>query len=176
MSRVHPSVDITHISPNHSSRFGRKPNLIVLHATVSHNRPGVRDLRDLGNYFALRPTRASAHVATDADGNSGRYVWDGDKAWHCVAYNGRSLGVEQIWAPGETWHIEGVRETARWIAQWSKLYNIPIRQGAVRFGVVTKPGVVTHKQLGRLGGGHTDPPNFPFNICLEKARYFKSQL
>ena len=176
MSRVHPSVDLTHISSNRSSRLGRKPILIVLHATVSHNQLGLRDLRALGNYFALPSTRASAHVATDAEGNSGRFVWDKDKAWHCGWYNGRSLGAEQVWYPGDIWTPEQIRETARWVAHWSKKYGIPIRVGKTYAGVVTKSGVVTHRSLGRLGGGHTDPPHYPMTTLITKARYFRSQI
>jgi hypothetical protein len=176
MSRVHPSVDITHISPNVSSRHGRKPKIIVLHATVSHNRPGVKDLRDLGNWFAQRSSRVSCHVATDAEGNSGRYVWDSDKAWQCSFYNSAALGIEQIWISGESWHIEGVRESARWAAHWGKKYGIPMRRGAVFGGVVTRSGIVTHKQLGRLGGGHTDPPGYPINIMIKKAQWYRTQI
>jgi hypothetical protein len=176
MSRIHPSVDITHISPCHSSRFGRKPKLIVLHATVSHNELGLRDLRALGNFFGLPSTRASAHVATDAEGNSGRYVLDRDKAWHCAWYNSPSLGIEQVWYPGDHWGSEQIRETARWVAHWSAKYGIPIRVGKTFGGIVTLPGVVTHKSLGRLGGGHTDPPNYPIKTMLAKARYYRTQL
>lgn len=176
MSRVHPSVDLTHISPNHSSRYGRKPNLIVLHATVSHNRPGLVDLRELGNFFGTTASRVSAHVATDAQGNSARYVYDKDKAWHCGWYNGRSLGIEQVWYPGDLWTPECIRETARWVAQWSKLYGIPIRVGSTYGGLVTKTGVVTHRSLGRLGGGHTDPAHYPMTTMLVKAKYYRSQL
>lgn len=176
MSRVHPSVDLTHISPCHSSRFGRKPKLIVLHATVSHNQPGLRDLRALGNYFGLRSTRASAHVATDAEGNSGRYVWDNDKAWHCMFYNGVTLGIEQVWYPGDHWGNDQVQETARWVAHWSHAYGIPIQVGSAHGGVVTRRGVVTHKSLGLLGGGHTDPPGYPIKTMLALAKYYKRQL
>lgn len=171
-----PTVVYTRISPNKSSRGGVAPSLIVLHSTESDNIPGsIQDLVNLTNYFALSSAQASSHVLTDSDGHSARCVPDGDKAWTQAYYNPWCLSIEQIGrAASERWTDAHVAETARWIARWSKKYGIPIQRGSVSDGTIVRPGVVTHKDLSILGGGHVDPgANFPFDRCLELAKKFK---
>ena len=161
-------------SPNHSSRGGVKPTLIVVHATAGHNRPGVIDLKGLGAWFQKAPV--SSHAATDNEGNSARFVPDDLKAWHCAGYNRMSLGIEQI-LPGNGTEVTEVmyRETARWIARWSRLHGIPIKKGRVRNGYVQAPGVVRHSDLGALGGGHADPGIYDLHHVLYLARYYKAR-
>jgi N-acetyl-anhydromuramyl-L-alanine amidase AmpD len=122
--------------------------------------------------------QASSHVIVDGDGHSARLVPDERKAWAQAAYNPFALAIEQIGiAASERWTRDEIRETARWIARWSKKYGIPIRTGAVSGGLVTRSGVVTHKMLGPLGGGHVDPgPRFPFDACLKLARFYRAKL
>lgn len=179
--RFHPNVVTRHYSPNQSERFGVPLNLIVLHDTEGANLPNsTADLVGLGRWFGASSTEASAHVATDSDGNSGRYVSDRRKAWHCMAYNSASLGVEQVGFASQTrlvWlrNWKQLRETARWIAYWSLKYGIPIRRASVANGVVTRGGVTRHMDLGLLGGGHVDPgANYPFNRVLWLARAYKA--
>ncbi len=89
-----------------------------------------------------------------------------------------SLSIEQIGrAASEKWTRDEIRETARWIARWSKMHGIPIRKGAVNGGQVTRSGVVTHKMLGQLGGGHVDPGDrYPFDAVLNLARFYRAKL
>lgn len=173
-TRVNPNVKVRIASPNKSSRVGATPTLIVLHATVSHNRKGLSDLQAIGNYFR-GPVDASSHVCVDNEANSARYVPDGDKAWHCAAYNRMSLGIEQIlMADGTEITNAMYRETGRWIAYWSEKFGIPIQVGAVGGGIVTRRGVLFHSQLGSLGGGHSDPGRgYSMNKALEAARFYK---
>jgi hypothetical protein len=178
--RLKPRVVVTHLSPNHSERSGVPINLAILHDTEGGNIPdSAEDLVGLGNFFAT-PIEASCAVATDSDGNSGRYVLDKEKAWHCAAYNSASLGIEQIGFASQsrvTWlkNWKQLRETARWLAAWSIHYGIPLRRGAVSNGVVTKAGVLRHMDLGVAGGGHSDPgPNYPFGRVLVLARLYKA--
>lgn len=175
--RYTPHVDETIWSPNKSSREGAHPTLIVIHATVSHNKPGLDDLTAIGNYFAETSTQASSHVCTDNEGHSARYVRDGDKAWHCAAFNRLSLGIEQI-LPGDGSELSRnlYRETARWVARWSKIWHIPIQKGAVSGYTVTRPGVVRHSELGRPGGGHSDPGVYDMHAMLSLARFYRSKI
>lgn len=177
--RLKPKVVVTDISPHQSTREGGSGAIcaITIHDTESHNRKGASDLAAIGSVFHSR--EASAHVCTDADGFSGRYVQDERKAWHCGAYNSQTLGIEQIGFATQgraAWRRRRhqLRETARWIAEWSIKFGIPIRKGRASNGVITKPGVVTHGQLGSLGGGHWDPGDYPMGYVLWLARGFKA--
>jgi hypothetical protein len=177
-TRVQPHVRVRRLVRNYSSRQGARPLLIVIHSTESHNRPGNADLAAIGEWFDNPAAQASAHVCTDGDGYSARFVRDQEKAWSCVNFNRVSLNIEQIGFasdPRASWHDRHaeLEETARWIARWNRLWGIPIRRGAVRGMAVTRSGVVTHNQLGQLGGGHHDPgPNYPMADVLGRAHHY----
>lgn len=175
MIRRFPHVTVRKLSPFYSSRNGTKPRLIVIHATESHNYPGDRDLAAIGEWFQNPAAQVSSHVCTDGDGNSARYVRDYEKAWHCAGFNSVSLGIEQIGSTTDTWNRAEVRETARWVALWSRKHGIPIRQGQVnQQGAVIRSGIVRHSDLGARGGNHDDPGNnYPWALLLGLARYYK---
>jgi N-acetyl-anhydromuramyl-L-alanine amidase AmpD len=157
---------------NCSSRHGAKPVLIVLHDTEGLNVKGLADLRGLGDWFDNPSSQASSHVATDAEGNSARYVDDAVKAWSCVFFNSLSLNIEQVgFATQFGWPDAQIQETARWVARWAQIYGIPIRQGRVSLdGRIIKSGVVQHSDLGSLGGGHHDcGDHYPFDEVLRIA-------
>jgi hypothetical protein len=153
VERAQPHVEVRRLVRNCSSRHGASPLLIVVHDTEGANLPGLRDLQGLADWFDNPAAQASSHVATDADGNSARFVRDEDKAWHVAFYNPVSLGIEQVgFASQKTWTLAEQAETARWIAYWSKLHGIPIRKGRVTLdGRVACSGVVRHSELGNLG-------------------------
>jgi N-acetylmuramoyl-L-alanine amidase len=185
--RYSPQVKTTILSPNHSSREGAHPTLIVIHATVSHNVAGLADLNAIGNWFSRTSTQASSHVCTDNEGNSARFVADELKAWHCSAYNRMALGIEQVLpstgSHGKAPHLAGDEvthelycETARWVAYWSKKFGIPIRIGAVHNGAVMRSGVVRHSGLGVLGGNHFDPGKYDMTAMLTLARFYRSKI
>lgn len=172
--RIDPHVNVRMRSPFQSSRNGQRIGLIVVHATAGHNRPGVVDLQSLGEWFQNPDAEVSSHVATDNEGHSARFVANGAKAWHCAAYNGQSLGIEQV-MPGDGTEITEAlyRETARWIARFSIQHDIPCHQGAVHGGVVTRRGVLRHSDLGVLGGNHDDPGRYDEAHLLELARHYR---
>jgi N-acetyl-anhydromuramyl-L-alanine amidase AmpD len=177
-TRVTPHVEVTHWSPNYSDRGAAHPTLIVIHVTAGHNRPGISDLLGLGDWFGQRSSEVSSHVATDNEGNSARFVHDSEKAWHVAAYNRMALGIEQV-APGDGTEItrDMYRETARWVARWSKTYGIPIRKAQVTSsGVILRSGVIRHSELGRLGGGHSDPGGYDMHAMLALARFYRGKL
>lgn len=176
-NRYSPHVNTTIWSPNKSSRGGAHPTLIVVHATVSHNVHGLGDLQAIGHMFANSSFDASSHVCTDNEGHSARFVRDEDKAWHCMGYNRMSLGIEQIiMADGKELTRDLYRETARWVARWSKKYHIPIRKGAVSGGRVIRSGVVRHSDLGPIGGGHADPGPYDMEAMMNLAKFYRGKL
>lgn len=167
-----PKPDMTVISPCQSSRGGVKPRLIVLHITVSHNRPGNADVKAIADYFGRLSTQASSHLIVDAEGNSCRCVPDSAKAWTQAAYNPQSLSIEQVEyadKPRSAWlseNAKGLDETAKFVAAWSVQYGIPLRLG-------TSSGVCQHRDLGAAGGGHVDcGPNYPIDVVLAKAKEY----
>ena len=171
VERKRPKVVYKRISPNRSSRSGVTPRLIVIHDTESPEREGKGDLVAIADYFANPAVQASSHVITDGDGLSARCVKDSEKAWHAAYYNSASLGIEQIGYASRSkaeWPDAQIKETARWVAKWSKAYEIPIRH--VDPG---SRGVVTHADLGSQGGGHWDPgPGYPLAKMLRYAKEF----
>jgi N-acetyl-anhydromuramyl-L-alanine amidase AmpD len=166
-----PRPEVRHIVRNQSSRNGTKPLLIVLHSTESLNQPGLSDLRGIGDWFDNPKAQASSHTCNDAQGNDARYVPDNRKAWSCVGYNSLSLNHEQIGAAAQSeWPEAQLRNTAEWIAYWSKLHGIPIQRGRVANGQVVKPGIVMHSELGAIGGGHHDPgAGYPIDKVIAYA-------
>jgi N-acetyl-anhydromuramyl-L-alanine amidase AmpD len=174
--RTLPHVAVRRMVCNHSRRVaGARPQIIVLHSTEGTNLVGLADLQGLGAFFDDAKNEVSSHVATDAEGNSARFVADEDKAWHCAKYNSAALGIEQVGRAAQTeWDAEQQAETARWLAFWSRLHGIPLHKGAVSGGVVTKPGVIRHSELGSLGGGHADPgSHYPMERVMDLARRFR---
>lgn len=182
LGRIHPNVIVRQISPNQSDRSVTAPNLIVIHSTESHDVPrSAQDLRSVAAWFNNPAAQASSHVIVDADGNSARCVTDDKKAWTCVNFNSVSLNIEQIGFASFgrlKWRARWreIRESARWIARWSRKYGIPIRKGEVSGSSVTRSGVTTHAALGQAGGGHVDPGPYPLRRVLILARLYRVAL
>lgn len=179
LKRLRPDVKYRRTSPNRHSRSGRKPVAIVVHSTEGRNIPNsARDLRGCADYLCQPRVKASCHVITDSDGHSARIVSDGYAAWTCAYYNSITLNIEQIGIAAEGgWTDNHYKETARWIARWSKMYGIPIQKGRVSNGTVVRKGVLRHSDLGSLGGGHSDPGRrFDLDRCLDIARVIRRKL
>ena len=66
---------------------------IVIHATRS-DIPGNDDWYSTVNWFANPASQVSAHLLIARDGRVGRFVDDGDTAWHTGEHNPYTLGVE----------------------------------------------------------------------------------
>lgn len=163
----------TKISVNRSTRRGVKPRLIVLHITVSHNRPGITDIDGILDFFAQSSTQASSHIVNDSEGHDARCVNDVDKAWTQAAYNPQSLSIEQIEMASKStdrWMKENRKQlenSALWIAHWSHKYGIPLTHSTVR-------GVCEHRELGAAGGGHSDVGDgYPMAFVLKKAAEYR---
>jgi Negative regulator of beta-lactamase expression len=177
--QAQPSVVLTRISPNRSARSTVGISLIVLHSTESANiESSDADLAGVAGWFANPASQVSSHVITDSDGHSARCVEDRDKAWTAAAYNSASLNIEQIGRASQTiWAAEELKETARWIARWSKDHGIPIERAKVSAGRVLSPGVAMHSDLGSAGGGHTDPGSaYPLGQVLDLATNYRKRI
>lgn len=160
----------TVLSPNFSSRNGARPRLIVVHITVSHNRPGLEDIDGILALFGRQATQASSHIVNDRDGHDARCVRDQDKAWTQAAFNPVALSIEQIEFSAtrtrQEWLSDSRKQldnTASWVAKWSIDYKIPLTHS-------TSTGVCQHMELGAAGGGHSDcGPGYPLDYVLQKA-------
>lgn len=177
--RKFPAVKVRRNVACQSARAaGADVDLIVLHSTEGANIKGLADLVGLGAFFDRIAVQASSHVAIDAEGNSARYVPDARKAWTQAGWNSRCVSVEMIGrAAQRSWTDAEVDEAARWLAYWSIKHHVPLHRARVTAdGRVLSRGVITHKELGALGGGHVDPGDgFPVNRCIERARRFRRQ-
>jgi hypothetical protein len=164
-------------SPNYSSRGGSGVRLIVLHTAE-----GATTIESLGSFFANPASDVSSHVGIDdKDGTIGEYVKRGNKAWTAADANPVAVQAELCgfasWSKA-TWqnnHARMLDNAARWVAEESKHYGIPITKLSAGAAQGSGRGVCQHRDLGSWGGGHTDCGNgFPIDFVLDKARDYAS--
>lgn len=141
-------------SPNQSQRNlqkGAHPYLIVVHRPVGSYHGSVE-------WLCNPRAQASAHIVTEGAGQATQLVpWD-RKAWHAMAFNSISYGIE---VDDDAWNgkDEGAFQTAaRVVAFLCHKTGIPPVQST---DPLHRPGVVRHFDLGKAGGGHTDPTESP---------------
>lgn len=143
-------------SPNYSSR-GSGVRLVVLHTAE-----GARTYRELGNFFANPASGVSSHVGIDDTPNEiGEYVRPDFKAWTQGNANPYSVAAELCafasWTPVQ-WDLHPVMlaNTAQWVAEECKRFNIPLRAIDAAAAQGGQAGVCDHRALGAAGGGHWD--------------------
>jgi hypothetical protein len=159
-------------SPNYSSRGGADVRLIVIHTAE-----GALTIESLGGWFAQPNAQCSSHVGADDKVNTvGEYVRRPDKAWTQSNYNPVAVSVELCgfasWSTAE-WdrHPNMLDNCAKWIAEESGYWNIPITHLSDSQAQGSGRGVCDHYSLGPGGGGHWDVGNgFPWDKVLEMAR------
>lgn len=170
-------------------------DMIVLHETVSHNRPGVGDITSVASY--MDSTGLEIHAIVDKEGHSGwsydsRAIYD-----HCASnggnVNSRSIGIEIVssipfirqkegrdaaraeWKKME--YRKQLNTVAQWVAWLSEIRGIPMR-----YSRGDRPGVTSHwdvSQTFNVPGGHWDcHPNhrggyFPLLYVVYKARQLR---
>jgi len=132
-------------SPNQSSRRGTRPTLIVWHETAGAYKGAI-------SWLCNPNADASAHLVVREDGlEATQLVEIADKAWHCVAFNAKSIGVEHANITPKGYATEWQLKVSARIFGWLCIhYNIPPRWS--RDG--RQAGVCRHSDLGVLGGGH----------------------
>lgn len=133
-------------SPNQSSRYGTKIDLLVWHETAGAYAGSV-------SWLCNPAAQASAHLVVREDGlEATQLVHLGEKAWHAAAYNPRSVGVEHANVSAKGYATDQQLRVSARIFGWLCLhYGVPPRWA--RGGVGT--GVCRHMDLGAAGGGHT---------------------
>jgi len=135
-------------TPNQSSRNGTAITHLVWHATAGRYAPSVA-------WLCTPAADASAHlVLSETGGECTQLVHLEDKAWHAVAANSYSVGVEHAsLGAGFASHAQ-LLESARVFGWLCHHLGIP----AV-FGLHRPRGIVRHRDLGLAGGGHSDGPS-----------------
>lgn len=133
-------------SPNYSIR-GAKVDLIVLHDCEGSYAGAV-------NWFANRKSNVSAHLVLKEDGSEAtQMVAFADKAWHACNFNSRSIGVEMGGFEERGFADAEWRRAAVVVAYLLHRFGIPAQFAAAGAG----PGFCRHLDLGKAGGGHSDP-------------------
>lgn len=164
-------------------------SLIVLHETVSYNRPGLTDISGPAAY--MDATGLEVHGVLDQEGNSG-WSYDPTAVYDHAAsgqggVNSRSIGFELVseipflktiterriaWkSPAR---VKQLDEAAAWCAWLHETEGIPLV-----YSDSEDPGITTHWSVSRrwLGGhGHWDcwplhlGGHFPVLYVVQKAR------
>lgn len=178
-------------------RSRRDKNLIVLHETVSHNYPGVGDIKGVAAY--MDRTGLEIHAIVDKEAFSAwchdiRAVYD-HTASNGGDVNTRSIGVEIVseipftvqkhgrLAGKEEWRkpdrLKQLDKVSHWVAWWCQEENIPIRySNGIRSGITSHWDV---SQSYHVPGGHWDcwPVHrggyFPLLYVVYKARQIRSK-
>lgn len=137
-----------HASPNQSPRLhGVAPYLIVCHRPVGGFAGAEQTLTDPA-------AQVSAHILTNSDKEAVQLVpWD-RKAWACASFNSVSYNLEIDDAAWTGADPAGLATAARIAAFLCMRTGIPPVWTPT---VLSRPGVTRHYDLGRAGGGHTDP-------------------
>lgn len=137
-------------SPNFSKRSARV-DLLILHDTEGSYSSAV-------NWFQNPASQVSAHFVIKEDGSEVTQMVDiGYKAWHAMAFNSRSIGFEMAGVASKGFGDLELLTTAHIFAYHLHHLQIPLRHAIGGVG----PGLCSHFELGRAGGGHTDPSTKP---------------
>lgn len=173
----------THLVRNRSSRRGSPVQAVAVHSTESSDIPHSKDdLRGVRGWFDNASSQASSHIGIDGDGNAELWVPSEEKAWTILELNDRTVNIEFVGRaaqPRKDWEEAQIKHGARWAAYWAIKYNFPIQRGVVKnvhgYPVITRKGVITHKQLTDAGfGSHTDPgPAFPIAEFIKAAQWYR---
>jgi len=159
-------------SPNYSSRGGSSVRLIVVHTAE-----GATTYESLGSFFQ-GDVGVSSHVGIDDKlGKIGEYVTRGNKAWTQGNANPVAVAAELCgfasWS-NSTWmnsHANMLNNCARWIAEESGKFGIPITKLSASQAQGSGRGVCQHRDLGTWGGNHSDCGNgFPIDHVLSMAK------
>ena len=187
-----PKVDVD-LRPYYAGeeRGHHDKTLIVLHETVSYNRPGLTDIT--GPAAFLDASGLEIHGVIDQEGNSG-WCYDPTAVYDHAASGGgavntRSIGFElvseipflkTVTERRKAWRskarVKQLDQTAEWVAWLHLTQGIPLQYSDSGAG---SAGVTTHWSVSRewLGGhGHWDchpihlGGHFPASYVIHKAR------
>lgn len=135
-------------SPNFSGRHGAAITHLVWHSTIGSYAGSIA-------WLCEPRAQASAHLVLEEHGREAtQLVRIADKAWHAVAWNGFSVGVEHASLDQGFATAAQLQESARLFAFLCHSLHIPPLAGLHR-----PRGIVRHRDLGVAGGGHHDGPS-----------------
>lgn len=136
-------------SPNFERGRNKDVRLIVI-----HDEEGTYEGSTNVFLHSQRPHRVSSHFAIKADGTEAmQYVDVADTAWHVANYNDVAVGIE----------MPGFEKIGFSTVEWQTMANVcgflldyfDLTFTWAKNGV--GQGFCRHFDLGREGGGHTDP-------------------
>lgn len=155
---------------NQSGRNGTRPQLQVLHYTVSRNVLGWADVNSVVALFDRTASQASANFVIDAEGNCAYIVPIEAKAWTQAAANPYSVSYEIIDYGNEPIYLNpvGYAKLRSVMEQVSARTGIPMRAGTVNGCVPSRTGIVQHADFGYCGGGHHDIGPFNKQAVISK--------
>jgi N-acetyl-anhydromuramyl-L-alanine amidase AmpD len=134
-------------SPNFNLGAMHKPRLVVVHDTEGGFEGAI-------STFANSHSQVSAHFVLKEDGTQlVQMVSLADKAWHVVSFNAFAVGIEMAGFAAKGFSDAEWQAAARVAAFLLHHLDLPptwVQKGAGE-------GICRHYDLGRLGGGHTDP-------------------
>ena len=135
-------------SPNFSERT-EKLDLLVAHDCQGSYLGSIETFMQ-----AHTSNPVSAHIVLREDGKEAtQMVGFGKKAWHDCSFNSESIGLEMAGFEARGYADSEWQAEANMIAYLLHRYQIPVRWAKDGKG----GGFCRHLDLGRLGGGHTDP-------------------
>jgi N-acetyl-anhydromuramyl-L-alanine amidase AmpD len=138
-------------SPNFSERNGAPISLMVIHDCEGGYAPSV-------SWFANSHSQVSAHIVLKEDGSEAtQCVPLSKKAWHCVNFNSRSIGLEMAGFAKAGYSEKEWQIAADIMVALMKKFDIPVQWAQGGQGA----GFCRHYDLGKAGGGHSDPTTDP---------------
>lgn len=173
MSRLAPVLAVDRADHAHVTGFNRA-DVIVLHSTESHDRPGTSDVEGILTY--LEGKDYGVHYVVDGDGNIGRGAYHHQRVSHCKGANSFAIGIEMIgraaW-PMKRWSFDpDTRKARKQLAAVAKLIAHISREESIPLRMSTTLGVACHRDFPE--GGHWDPgPGFPIGWVMKRARLYR---
>lgn len=161
----------TRILPTNWSNRTASVRAIGLHYTASGNLPGLSDMNGLTAYASSSRAGVSWHFLIDAEGHCYYSVPVGKKAWTIGNLNSQTVNIEVIGRGNENAYpasSAGARKLASVVQRIGRLFNVPMRLGAVSNCRVTRSGIITHWMGGSCSGGHHDIK--PYDIAAVVRR------
>ena len=133
----------------------------VVHVAQSPDAPGVI------SWFRNPAAQVSAHFLVDRDGAVYQMVPLDRMAWAEMDFNNRAISIEHVGYTGQRLTKRQLRASLELLIWLHRQFpQVPLHRTANPNGV----GVITHAELGVLGGDHPDCPGWPihaqFNIGL----------
>ena len=160
---------VTRFVRDQSSRNGVRPQVQVLHYTVSPNRSGWSDVNAIVALFDTPSFQASSNFVIDGEGHCAFVVPIEVKAWTQAAANPFSISYEIINTGSESVYLApaGLAKLRSVMREVANRTGIPLRRGAVSGCTVTRTGIVQHRDFGICGGGHGDIAPFALDPIID---------